>query len=206
MLGIFKKKVKSDGYIKYFGLQEIWVNTLSEEQRNEVKNRISKGLNTNPAYVDTGNIDSTSETKSRFLVTMAEGVLDIQTKDKLLQKALIEMKSDIVDNHFVLMNIANEYKKMIKSDESLYEKQIEVLKKDCFIYDQFAKAYYKLDYVLPDENLPNYPAFKELAIAYERTGEIEKAIEISKVALQKKVNENTSFENRISKLEKILSR
>ncbi|MFP3471535.1 hypothetical protein R0J90_15955, partial [Micrococcus sp. SIMBA_144] len=88
--------------------------------------------------VDTGNLTFTTASKSKFLVTMAEGVKDIKVKDTLLQKALFEMKTDAVDNHFVLMNMANEYKKIIKSDESFYTKQIDVLKKDCFLYDRFA--------------------------------------------------------------------
>lgn len=204
MFGIFKKKVKSGGYIKYYNLEELWINGLTEEQRQEVKARAAMGMNTDPNSVDTGDLSYTTASKSKFLVSMAQGIADIKVKDMLLQKALFEMKTDAVDNHFVLMNMANEYKKIIKSDESFYNKQIDVLKKDCFLYDRFAKDYYKLDYVSSDEKLPSYPAFRELAIAYERTGEIQKAIEISKSAMEKKVNEKTSFENRITKLEKKL--
>lgn len=203
MFGIFKK-IKADGYIKYYNLEELWVNVLTDQHRQEVKDRIALGMNADSNSVDTGNLTFTTASKSKFLVTMAEGVKEIKIKDMLLQKALFEMKTDAVENHFVLMNVANEYKKIIKSDESFYSKQIDVLKKDCFLYDRFAKDYYKLDYVSSDEKLPSYPAFRELAIAYERTGEIQKAIDISELAMKKKVNEKTSFESRIEKLSKKL--
>jgi len=202
----FKKRANTvGGFIKYYGIEDYWLNTLTTKEHDEVKHRWSLGLNTNPHQIDKGNIKHTDSSKSNFLIVMAEGISDLSIKDHLLQWSIREQKPDVIDSHFNFMMISNEYKKMIKSDKAYYLQQIEVLEKDCHLYDEFSKEYPKLDYVSKEEDLPNYPSFKELAIAYERTGRIQEAIDISQVALDKKVNEKTSFEGRISKLKKKLT-
>lgn len=204
MLNIFKKKPKVGGRIQYYGIEDYWLNTLTTKHHEEVKHRWSLGLNTNPDSIDKGNLTQCGYSKSNFLIVMAEGISDINIKDQLLQWSLREQNSDVIDNHFNLMSSSDVYKKMIKSDKSYYPKQIEILKSDCELYDEFCTEYPKLSYYNKDDGLPNYPSFRELAIAYERTSEFQKAIDISQLAIKKSIKDNTSFERRIEKLKKKL--
>jgi len=203
LFGLFKKSkpVKVKGLIKYYGIENFWLNTLTEKQREEVKIRYSKGLNTNPDSIDKIEIRSTSMPLYSFLIIMAEGISDIQMKDKIISWAIeeVEKQSNVIEKHYTYMGGWKIYKQIVKENPSYYSKYIELLIKDCEIHDQFNKQYFEENGILP-----TYPSFKELALAYERSGEIEKAIEISKIALKKKVKENTSFERRIAKLEKKL--
>ncbi|MEK5208111.1 hypothetical protein [Psychrobacillus sp. FSL H8-0510] len=202
MLNIFKKKERVGGYIKYYGIEDFWLNNLTSKEHDEVKKRWSQGLGTNPEQIDKGNFKSVGYSKSNFLIVMAQGISDIKIKDQLLQWSLKEQTPDVIDTHFNYMNISDEYKKMIKLDKSFYSKQIEVLEKDCQLFEEFCNAYIKLSYYKKEEGIPSYPSFRELAIAYERTGKFQEAIDISELAIKKRVKENTSFDRRIEKLKK----
>ncbi|ALC81556.1 hypothetical protein [Bacillus gobiensis] len=131
----------------------------------------------------------------------------IKSKENKLKTVLneVEQKSDIVMKHFSYMHIASEYKRLIKEDPKYYHHQIEVLKKDCALFPRFIHQEREDNKNLGNQHGdPNYSSFRELAIAYERTGEIEEAIKISRKAIELGVKDNTSFENRIKKLEKKL--
>lgn len=204
MLNIFKKKPKVGGRIQYYGIEDYWLNTLTTKQHEEVKHRWSLGLGANPDSIDKGNLKQIDLTKSRFLIIMAEGISDPIIQDTLLQWSLREQTSDVIDNHFNLMSSSDVYKKMIKSDKSYYPKQIEILKSDCELYDEFCTEYPKLSYYNKEDGIPSFASFRELAIAYERTSEFQKAIDISQLAIEKSIKDNTSFERRIDKLNKKL--
>lgn len=203
MLDSSKKKSKVKGYVKYFDLEDFWLNSLSEEQRNEIKQTYSMGLNTNPDAIDKEDILSASMKSYDFLMLMSECISDAEKKQFLINWAIkeVEKSSDVIDHHYMYLRAWKQYKHLIKSDQSLYTSFIEILKKDCEIHDEFNRKYYRRYKILP-----TYPSFKELALAYERLGRIEEAIEISQMALKKKVNEKTSFERRIAKLEKKLKK
>lgn len=126
-------------------------------------------------------------------------------KHKLLQDLLYEasLNSDVVSMHFTYMKVAEEYKKVIKADTSYYSKLIDILKKDCDIYGtviEVMKRESELQKLIFRK--PRYPAFKELALAYERTNNYLKALEICYCAKELDVSEITSFDNRIEKLKR----
>ncbi|TCP28782.1 hypothetical protein EV207_1157 [Scopulibacillus darangshiensis] len=201
MFNFFKNK-KPRGLIKYFGLTDLWLNELTEEQREEVRKRFDMGMGINRDSVDKEEISSTSMLIEDFLIDMAQGISDPETKIKLLDIADNKGKDTrktIIDDHYVTMGKWQEIKKMAYKDNRHYPRLIKILKHDCAIYDEF-----KIQYFKENKMEVTYPAFKELALAYERTGEYEKAIEISKIAIEKEVKEHTSFERRINKLEKKL--
>lgn len=204
MFNIFKKKQSEPkGYVKYFGIENIWLNTLSENQRNQIKTEYAKGVGTDPRSIDEKNIVSTTQTKSSFLMMLAEYVDEKETVLYLIDKSIeeAEKSKDVEEKHFVYMRGWRILKQLIKTNPELIEKYIQLLKKDCNIHEEFNKQY-KENYNV----IPRYPAFKELAIIYERTNRLAKAIEISNEALKRNVNEETSFERRISKLEKKLTK
>ncbi|MGD7008257.1 hypothetical protein [Metabacillus sp. 84] len=199
----FKKKAK--GYIAYFQLEDLWFNYLNDTDRREVRERFSKVMSSagNPGdSVDQVKIDDTSMHLETFLSVAAEGISDLEKKKHIIDLALreTEKSNDPIRIHYAYLAAARQYKLMIKMNHRHNDRFIDILNKDCSIYDSFIKSYYK-----EKEIIPSYPAFKELALAYERKGEINKAIRISKVALLKNVNEKTSFENRIQKLQQKLT-
>lgn len=122
---------------------------------------------------------------------------ELEEREAALEAIPKESKAETM--HFELMELWKKLKEDAKEDESVYPYLIEILKEDCAVHDQFVKDYYKRL-----EQTVSYPAFKELALAYERTNQIQKAIDISKEAIEKEVNEGTSFENRIKRLKKKL--
>lgn len=207
-----KKSVKqkeTKGYIEYYGLQELWHNELTPQEREEVKVRYEKGLNTGRKAVDEIGIEISDMLIESFILLMAEGVSSPETKMMLIRKSEeLGSKNSLryLDDHIITMTKWKVIKKIVRENKELYPMLIEYLKYDCSIYDE-----YMLDYLrwsngigIKEENRVkvSYPAFKELALAYERTREYKKAIEISKLAIEKDVKEETSFERRISKLEK----
>jgi hypothetical protein len=134
----------------------------------------------------------------------------LEKKDKKLQAIIkeTEQKGNYSDKHFMCMSVANEYKKMIKEDPSFYKQQIDCLEKDVNNYNLVIEDM-KKEYPLfhRDDHpfvIPNYPSFRELAITYERTNQIEKAIDICKKAKELSITEKTLFDNRIQKLQKKL--
>lgn len=192
-----KQERNVKGYVKYFNLEDFWFNTLSPRERNEVRDRFGS----DSASIDEEYILNATMKKYDFLMLMAEGISDKDKKQFLINWSIKEAEKarNIIDLHYIYMQAWKQYKQLLKTDKSLYTNLIEILKKDCEIHDEFNKKYSKQFKVLP-----NYPAFKELALAYERLGKIKEALEVSRLALEKKVQENTSFERRIAKLEKKL--
>lgn len=122
---------------------------------------------------------------------------------KLIQYGLEdELKTkSAYDLHYELMQQWRDFKKKAGNNKSYYKVLISSLQRDCMLHDEFLVDYYSR---WDDEVI--YPAFKELALAYERNGEYKKAIYISKLAIEKDVNEHTSFENRIRRLERKLEK
>lgn len=110
-----------------------------------------------------------------------------------------------------LMYAAKFYKKMIKEDNNYYPIQITILEECVDIYNHVKKAYIERTYSISgyrdDYHEPTYTyyeAFRELAIAYERTGQLKKAIEVSELAIRTGITDNTSFDRRIAKLKRKL--
>jgi hypothetical protein len=197
-LQLFRKKNESiqlkTGFINYFSLQKVWFDLLNDSDRNEVR----KFFGEKSMLLEERPILNTGMPRADFLTIIGGSLSDKIKKIQIMNIAMGEAEKELNNEtlHFIYMNIWKDYKKYSGTDEDVRAEYIKVLIKDCNIHDKilFDLSEYK--------NKPIYPSFKELAIIYEKTGEYNKAIDISQIALEKRVNETTCFNRRIEKLEK----
>jgi hypothetical protein len=191
---------KPKGYIRCLGLEDWWL-SLTEEQREDCRCVFDYEVNGGKENVDIREIAATSMTRQGLLRIFASGVMNLEFKLQLLDFAEREAvsASDIVELHYIYMTRWKLYKRLWSQNSSWFEHLETYLKKDISIYGDFYEGLKREGW----KELPNYPAFKELALLYERTGRYRDAIKIVEEAMVKNVKEGISFERRLKRLTRL---
>lgn len=196
------KNKKIGGDIGYHKLEEWWMNEFTEEEREIVRETYKPFGESEDFVIDEGEILKTSASRVHFLCFAIGGYTSYEKFNigkKFLEKAesLIEEENDIINVHFVYhYGIELYYSNRDKINGAL-DGAIEYCKKQISISEEVKKAY-----LSKDKFLPTHRGFKQLAIIYEKQGEIEKAIEVTNLALEQGWNEDS--ERRLQRLEKKL--
>ncbi|MCY9532910.1 hypothetical protein M5X04_26740 [Paenibacillus alvei] len=195
----------SNGLISYLGIEDWWTN-LPSEHREELRHVYSNSLGSSGTPIDEGNIVISSKTKGDLYLDLARFTRNAELKKVLFSMAEKEMNilGDVVGFHFVLMSKWESIKRRLKNDMSQSDEYEKLLKSDIEIYESFHRECLKgaLGTVNGEMAIPNYPAFKELALYYERMSRFDDAIAVIDKAIKLKVKEKTSFETRKEKLVK----
>lgn len=193
------KPTKIQGYIQLHGLEDFWMKECDEEDRKRVREHIETMGDKSPLSIEdleTRRILYAVVSKVTLLQLFADVFQEPEKADYCRREAFLEAERTLsVENlHFFYMKEWQRLKKALKDDENLVEEYISVLERDCRIHQQLLAidAYRNV----------SYPAFKELALMYERQGLIDKAIYVTKLAIQEEVNEDTCFMRRLKRLEK----
>lgn len=218
----------------YYGMYKLYLKNANEHMQNHyfepvIEDAIQK---VSKSIEDTGGrvykskstkvqciIETTQTTYESYQVWKNEGYdvyhlidvmkyfgLEVDESKKIEQdknRVFIEVKGKgkkIIDRHYYLLGEIRELKPKYTKGLIDADQLIPLLKEDIELHQEFVKYY-----AMESDVQVSYPAFKELAVIYEKEGEYQKAIDVSKRALEENVNEETSFERRISKLEKKLS-
>lgn len=207
-----KKNLSSiGGDIKYFGLTDWWLNDLTQEERQIIRDTykpfgMSVDGEVNDYVIDQGEIAGTTQTKIGFIggligwFQMFEHY-EIAKKIINLMESNIDDNVDILDLHFCYLNCIKVYYKNRDNDSYALNKAIEYCNKQISISEKSKIAF------LNSENfgfLPSHTGYKQLAIIYEKQKEYQKAIDITKQAL--KEGWNDECEKRINRLEKKINK
>lgn len=212
IFGLFNKnkdtkvEKKIGGDIAYHNLQDWWMNEFTEEEREHIRSKYNPlGWNEEDS-IDKGEIVETSATKLHFLCFLIgwfSSDEDFNIGKRILEKAesVVAEDNDILNVHFTYQQGLDLYYPRRESMEGALDKSIEYCKKQISISEEAKSEFLKEK---SNRVLPNHRGFKQLAIIYEKQGEVEKAIEVTKLALQQ--GWNADSEKRIARLEKKLSK
>lgn len=211
-MGIFFSKNKRNkgaivsGDIKYHNLTDWWLNELTLEERNRIR-EVYKPMSSSDReyFIDEGNIEYSSCSDLGFIGGLAgwfQKVQDYEIAEKILKKGneIISNNENILDEHFFYLSgirvyYKNREKKEGSLDKAIYycNKQIEIskLSKEGFLHEY------------PKSLLPEHTGYKQLAIIYEKNKNYQKALTLSKRALSE--GWSGDWEKRIARLEKKLN-
>lgn len=197
------------GDIKYFGLTDWWLNDLTDEERQIIRDTykpfgMSIGGAVNDHVIDEGEIGGTSQTKIGFLggligwfqkfehYEIAKKIIDLADNN-------IDESADILDLHFCYLSCIKVHYKNRDNDPDALNKAIEYCNKQISISSKSKIAFLKnKDFGF----LPSHTGYKQLAIIYEKQKEYQKALDVTKQAL--KEGWNDECQKRIDRLEKKL--
>ena len=194
---------KIGGYIAYYKLEDWWLNSFTEEERSIIK-KVYSPLGSTKA-IDKGYISSSSQSKLTFLATLAAWFKKpehyiIGKKILIEVEKHIEEINNILDLHFYYLNCIEVFYRNRNEDEDALNLAIKACKKQIEINKKVKSAFLK-DY--PENDLPHHTGYKQLAIIYEKQGDIDKALKITKESLANGWNIE-DCNSRIMRLEKKL--
>ncbi|WP_196001200.1 hypothetical protein [Clostridium sp. 1001271B_151109_B4] len=198
------KSNKIGGDIAYYNLEEWWSNDFSEEERTIIR-EIYKPFGAGDDFViDKGEIYKSSASKLHFLCFLIGAFTSYENfyiGEKILKKAesIINDEDDILNVHFTYHHgIKLYYSNRDKIDGAL-DKSIEYCKKQINISSKVKEVY-----IAKQEFLPNHVGYKQLAIIYEKKGELLNALKITQQAFSEGWNDDSK--KRIDRLEKKISK
>lgn len=195
---------KIKGLISYFDLENWWLTTFTENEREYIIETFQPLGSTGDCLIK-DEITNASQTKIDFLTHLSSWFkknTDHTIGFRLIKKAddLITESSDILDVHFLYQAKIELYYKF-REDETALEEAINACKKQIEISKK-AKAQFKIEN--KREPLPTHKGFEQLAILEEKRNNYQIAIDISKKA--QKEGWNGDWEGRIERCQKKISK
>lgn len=184
------------------GLSE-WYNGLSQQEREKVHEYSTMfGLGGEMNLLDEG-VRGSNTTQQSYLKNVGAKLVSNKEYDlaeKVLLNGLDSPDDNPTDRHFIYNSLIDLYYKQRDEREDAIERCIECCKADIDSIDEFHQ---ELQEENEDASLPRIPAFKRLAIIYERQGEFEKALEVCEEAIQRSLSDGTQggFEARRERIE-----
>lgn len=186
-----------DGFIGKFELDDWWEKEFTEREKNYISSKKPE--------LTSGNYSST-KSPAEFLIETSSWFTNKEDGDislKLLKKSLsLVNRENYTELHFIYTNLIKTLYKLRDEDPNYLDECINYCKKDIKLYEE------KLKYIsFFKENNTHIPSFKRLAIIYEKQNKYEKAVEISKKALNYNLGDHTEggFKGRLKRLERKLN-
>ncbi len=174
------KRVK--GEIGYYGLEDWWLDTFTEEERNIIKNTYQPvGFGSDSLFKS--EIQSSPQSKLAFLSGLSSWFKKPEcypVAKKILEKAetFVDKTDDILDVHFFYQNKIQIHYRNRDIDSNAFDLAIQACKQQMSISKQAAKAF-KKEF---KGNLPKHVGYKQLAIIIDKQKDYESVIQISKQA------------------------
>lgn len=185
MFGIFKKKNEIKGEIGYFGLQDWWLSTFNQGERDHIED-IFKPLGSDPSSkpLTEGEISWTSQTPAGLLGSLAgwfNNPRDREIARKIITKAeeLAPTGGNVLDRHFTLSEKMVIYYREREASPEAMEKAIQACKEQIEMAPEAAKAFLK-EY--PWQALPGHAGYRQLRIILEKQGKFDEAIKLAEQA------------------------
>ena len=178
LLDFFFSPKKTNGLIKYFGLENWWFSEFSTEERRYITETFQP-LGSSSELLTTGDISYTSQTAVGLLLDLAgcfSKEKDRPIAYKFMKKAeeLNETKGSVLDLHFYYgQKIALYYKD--RESPGCLEKAIEACKKQIELAEKAAKSFRRQ---YKDSPLPSHKGYQQLAIILEKQGKFDETIEL----------------------------
>lgn len=200
----FTNKKKPKGLIGYYGLEEWWLETLSESERNEIK-RSSNPLGFSKDKLDNGKIEYSSQSVIGFLndlSTYFRNTEQIDIRLKILKHAegIIDHDTPIVDIHFLYSALISTFYKGREINEEYYNLSKAYSEKQIAISPEVAKAFKKEH---PNAPLSGHAGYYRLCVSLMKEGHYKKVIELASKA--KKEGWIADWDKRIERATKKLN-
>lgn len=190
---IFKKNVK--GYIGYYGLEDWWNITFTNEEKEYIINTykpigdsLSGEIKILGEVLIKGNIEFTSQSKIFFLVLLSSWFsssnsvgIGLKIIEEVERLTIGNRNNNPLDEHFAYGAMIKIYYKLRDSEKSYFEKAVNACKSQIRISLKSKEAFLKENKGSP---LPRTIGFQQLAIIYEKLKEYDSAIETCKIALE----------------------
>lgn len=196
MFNLFKKREKVEGEIGYFNLQDWWLTTFTEKERDHIQEILQNNSLTN------GKISSTSQTSGGLLMSLAgwfNNPRDRYLAKKIIEKAYQESKksSNILDLHFTLHTITEIYYPDRDSEPNAWDKAIKACEEQISIAPQAAKGFLK---IYSSQELPAHTGYNQLVIILKKQGNYKRAIQLCEQAREQEWSGD--WENKIEDIKK----
>jgi len=188
--------------LEVLGLSE-WYSELSEEEQQKLyEYSTAFGAGGEFNQLDQP-VQSTSKTQQGYLKGVGSSAInnkDNQFAEKVLLKGLNAEDSNPTDKHFVYNSLIKLYYKQRDNRDDAIEKCVKYCREDIESVQSFLDAW--------DGEPPRIPAFKRLAIIYDKQENYQEAIEICDKALQLGLSDGTKggFEGRKQRLQNKIDR
>ncbi len=186
LFGFLTKKKRIAGSIGYFGLENWWISTFSEHERQYIEERFRPlGLPDNS--LTSGCIEYTTETVVNFLTALAGWFSKKQDRYiayKILEKAeqLAADEKRIIDIHFLYSEKIKIYYKD-REDITCFEKAIEACYQQISIAESAAQAF-RSEY--KNLSLPAHKGYEQLSIILEKKLKYQEVINLCYRAAKQK--------------------
>lgn len=183
MFSFLKRKPQIKGDIGFYGLEEWWLNELSEEDRQSMQERFKPfGPSTNALI--SGNIMSNSQSVVSFLSVLSGWFSKSEDRHiayKILRKAktLLNAHTDVLDIHFLYQSMIQIYY-MDRASAEAIENAIDACRLQISIAPEVSKAFRKEYPHWP--NLQLHKGFEQLAIILEKQHRFDEAIQLCEQA------------------------
>lgn len=196
---LFKKQPKVGGEIKYYNLTEWWLNELSQEERNIIRNMYKPLIST--TLIDEGDISYSSASVVSFLGTLSCWFKDkenypIGKKIYLKGEKYLTNNTNILDKHFFYLSGIRLFYSNRNNDPMALDKAVFCCQNQIAISNEAKREFLK-EY--NEDSLPSHTGYKQLAIIYEKEKHFADALKITEQALA----EGWNTEDCISRIEKL---
>lgn len=181
MFGFSSKKSEIKGEIGYFGLQDWWLSTFSQGERDRIEDVFHPlGADPNSRSLTQGDISYTSQTDAGLLQALAgwfNNPRDRAIAKKIITKAeeLVTTGGNVLDRHFTLSEKMVIYYRERDNTPDALEKAIQACKEQIAIAPEAASAFLK-EY--PHQSLPAHAGYRQLRIILEKQGKFNEAIDL----------------------------
>ena len=176
---IFKKNVK--GYIGYYGLEDWWNITFTNEEKEYIINTykpigdsLSGEIKILGEVLIKGNIEFTSQSKIFFLVLLSSWFsssnsvgIGLKIIEEVERLTIGNRNNNPLDEHFAHGAMIKIYYKLRDSEKSYFEKAVNACKSQIRISLKSKEAFLKENKGSP---LPRTIGFQQLAIIYANYG------------------------------------
>lgn len=185
MFGFFNKKIETKGKIGYFKLQDLWLTTFTQEERDHIE-KVFHPMGADPSSkpLTQGDISSTSQAAAGLLQALAgwfNNPRDREIAKKIIAKAeeLAPMGGNVLDRHFTLSEKMVIYYRERETSAEAMEKAIKACRDQIAMAPEAAKAFLKK---YPWQALPAHAGYRQLRIILEKQNKFDEAIELCEQA------------------------
>ena len=180
--GFGKPQKRVEGSIGYFGLEDWWLTSFSEDERRHII-RTFQPLGSSGDSLTSGAINYTSETAVGLLQALAGWFTkdeDRPIAHKILEKAaeLSRSGTPVLDPHFLYQQMVQIYYKDRDKPEYM-AKAVHACRQQIALAPEAARAF-RAEY--GDSPLPAHRGYEQLAIILEKEGRFQDAIALSRQA------------------------
>lgn len=203
----WKRKPKVNGQIGYFGLDEWWLSTFTDAEREYIQQTykpFSVGTD-QPSGLTEGTISFTTQTPIGLLWPLAgwfKKAEDFSIAKRLLEKAEeLSANSSPSDLHYFYTQKIEIFYRVRDIEPSALETAIQACEQQIEIASEVAKCMME-DY--PEGSLPSHVGYKQLAIVYEKQKRYIDAVHLCQQA--KEQGWNGDWDKRIERCKRKMNK